>query len=121
MKNKQLTNAYIALTRMGNMQFPLPVTYKLFVLRNKFKESFDFYAEQEAAIMERNGGQKTYDGIYHFENEETTKAVYEQIKELNDMEVEIAYTPVEVTMTSAATGVLSMNDIEALDGIVVFK
>lgn len=121
MTNKQITGAYIALSRMGNMQFPLPVTYRLFLLRQKLKTQFDFCAEQEQAIISRHNGVPTNDGDYQFADKETTMATYTEMQELHDMDVDVELDPVEVDINQAMAGNMSMNDIQALDGIVIFK
>lgn len=121
MTNQQITNAYIALSRMGNMQMPLPVAYQLFQLRQTFKTQFDFVAEQERVIVERHDGVKTENGDYKFANKGIAMAVYNEMRELHDMEVEVQYNKVSVELSPTISGTLSMNDLEALDGIVVFK
>lgn len=121
MTNQQITNAYIALSRMGNVQLPIQITYKLFVLRQAFKTQFDFVAEQERIIVNRYNGTQTPTGEFQFADEETAIHVFDEMRELHNMDAVINFEKIEIPIATAAAGNLSMNDIQALDGIVIFK
>lgn len=120
MTQKQIVNAYLVLARMSSEQLPFKVAYGLFQLRKQQEPTFNFRMEQERLVVDRYHGVPK-DGIVSFSDQDDAKKAYTELEELNNMEIQIDISPVSISADDIAQAKLSMNDIETLDGFVIWK
>lgn len=120
MKNITIINAYIALMKIGKLDLPIDSSFDIFKLRKALKTVFDFYNEQEQKIIENNGGVYQNDGTFIFKTKELAEEVFKKIQELKSHEAEVEYEPVTININTIQGGLLSPDDIDAVDGFVIF-
>lgn len=120
MSQKRVIDAYLVLMKLGAAQQPVKVAYGLYKLRKQLEPTFNFRMEQERLVIERYHG--TQDGnTISFADPETAQKARVDLDELNEMEVQIDFEPVSISMEDIAGASQSMNDLEALDGFVVLE
>lgn len=117
MNYKQLINAYVTLTRMGGAQMEVKTAMTLYKVRKTLEPYYQFCVEREEAIMDRHEG-RIVDGNVTFAKAEDAVSAQTELNELYLTEVEDNFIPVEVQMDSLKECTLSLNDVEALDGII---
>lgn len=117
MNHKQLINAYVALTRMGGAQMDVKTAMALYKVRKTLEPYYQFCVEREEAIMERHEGH-IVDGNVTFSKMEDAASAQAELNELYQTEVEDSFIPVEVQADSLKECTMSLNDMEALDGII---
>lgn len=121
MKQVKIINAYRTLMNMAGETFPLPVAYKLYKLRKALEPQYDFQTEQErAAVEEFNGHFDDETKKIVFESVEVGEKFIKKLEELANMEVELEFEPVTINMNDIRMEI-TPNDIEKLDGFIIFE
>lgn len=115
--DKALT-AFMALTRIRSKVRGKEALH-LFHLKNVLQENVNFLTEEEARLVEENGGVITDTGAIIIADPEKRKAYQQARKELGEMECEVHTDPVKVSLDKNEE--LTMEDIELLDGFVIFE
>lgn len=118
MKQGKIIKAYYVLKNMAGESYPLPVAYALYNLRKSMESQADFQLEQEKKLMNEFNGTVTENGMINFGNSENAQKFVEKLKELEDLEVEFVFTPINLPLTEDIK--ITPNDIEKLDGFVNF-
>lgn len=119
MNQKQIVNAYFTLVRLSSAQLPVKTAYALYQLRKKLEPTYTFCLEQERLIIDRFHG--VHEGAaITFESAEAAQQAQHELDALNAMEVQLDFSPVVVRAEDTSGTMLSMNDIETLDGFVAF-
>ena len=91
----------------------------LFHLKNQLKEYFDFFGEEQARMVEENGGIITETGIIAIADKEKKQKFDKEIGELLKTEID---AKVDVpTISLERNPEIDMEDIEQLYGFVNFK
>ena len=116
--HKRAIQAYIVLNQMGR-KVSGRTAYALFLLKNELKTVVDFQSEEEAKLTEKYGGQITEEGAIVIADKEKAAAFRKEYAELGNMECEIKGEPATVDLDAAPE--VTMQEIEALDGLVKFK
>ncbi len=116
---KQIVKAYISLMHLSGASMPLGTALSLYQLRKKLEGTYQFCAEQEQVIIERYGG-NNQNGSISFSDAESVAGAQADLKELNDMEVELDIEPVSVKVDDLHGLEVTLNDIDALNGFVAF-
>jgi hypothetical protein len=115
---RKILTAYIVLSRMAQEPMSSFTAYKLYKLMGVLKPEWDIQVELENRLIERlkpkfvNGSTLTFS-----ENEEADEW-RSQIAELNEAESDISFEAVHIPINDDMK--LSPEDIEALDGFVIF-
>lgn len=117
MNHKQLINAYNVLVRMGGAQMDIKSAMKLYKVRNVLDPYFNFCVEREQAIMDRYHG-TVAEGNITFSNAEDAAHAQAELNELYLTDIDDAFIPVEIAAESLKDCTMSLNDMEALDGII---
>ena len=121
MKQLQINKAYGALNKLANMQMPVRDAYRLYLLTEQIKPSYNFELEQEKKLLEKYEGVLDQgSGTFKFKDRETMEAFGREMKELNDFDAEIEFDPVEISMDALGTQKLTPVDIMCLKGFVAF-
>ena len=121
MKQLQINKAYGALNKLANMQMPVRDAYRLYLLTEQIKPSYNFELEQEKKLLEKYEGVLDQgSGTFQFKDRETMEAFGREMKELNDFDAEIEFDPVEISMDALGTQKLTPVDIMCLEGFVAF-
>lgn len=91
----------------------------LFRLKNKLQEYIDFQSEEEERIAADHGGQVAENGMILIADPEKRKDFNKAIRELREMEIELDYTPIAISIE--ANPKILLEDIENLAGFVDFE
>lgn len=111
-------NAYLALCRIrGKVRGKTALD--LFHLKNVLQEKVDFCNDAELQLVEDHGGKILDNGTIIIADPEKKKAYLKARQDLNDMECEINEDPVTVDLEKNPD--ITMEDIELLDGFVIFE
>lgn len=111
-------NAYLALCRIrGKVRGKTALD--LFHLKNVLQEKVDFCNDAELQLVEDHGGKILDNGTIIIADAEKKKAYLKARQDLNDMECEINEDPVTVDLEKNPD--ITMEDIELLDGFVIFE
>lgn len=111
-------SAFGALNRVRN-QVRGKTALDLFHLKNMLKESVDFQVEEEQKLVDEYGGLITDAGSIIIADKEKRAAFLKARKELGEMECEVKTDPVRVDLDKNPD--ITMEDIEQLDGFVIFE
>ncbi len=121
--NQKASQAYGILIGMGRKQIPTPVAYKLYKLRQKLKGVMEFITEQEQNLAEEHGVVIGNDGRFVFPEDQAVKEKFTAAHtELLDAECDIEGEETVIRLADLPDKMeISMNEIEALDGLVRFE
>lgn len=111
--------AYSTLTAMGQRDLPTATALSLFRLRRALKEIVDFQSEQEQKLAKKLGVTISEQGVFQYPDAETRAKFAKEHDALVATECDVSADPVEVSINEIDR--LSMNEIESLDGFVIFK
>lgn len=120
MKQIQVINAFTALNHLRAMRLPVRDAYNVFNLRKQLEQSYIFEMEREKKLLEETDGQIKDDGSLLFPTEEAAIRFNEGVEEANNMDVEIEFEPIQMQMDAIAGIQITPEDIEKLDGFVIF-
>lgn len=120
MKQSKINNAYQALQRLSAMQLPVIKAYGVYKLMKCFEESFQFELKFERDLLAKYGGVLEADGNIRFANVEDANSFQSEIEEANNMDVELAFTKLDLSDLPADTMKITADDIMCLEDIVVF-
>ena len=116
MKQILYMEAYNALDGMGK-KVTGKIAFKLFGLKKKLEEIVQFQLEEEKKLIEKYEGVVNESGLIRFANPEKSAEFFREKKELYGMDYDIEAIEVDIDSVPDVT----LEEIEALDGIVVFK
>lgn len=109
--------AYTTIMNMGQKVSGKPA-FALFKLKQTLKGIVEFQSEEEMKLVEKYGATVTEDGrILPGDDAEKFAELVKEKEELGNMECDVV--PVEIDLDSIPE--ITMNEIEALDGFVIFK
>ena len=117
---KQVVDAYLVLARLGAEQLPVKIAYGLYQLRKHLEPTFTFRMEQERIIVDRYHGIPN-GNLVSFEDPEDAKKASAELEEMNELEVQLDFSPFEICSDDFSQALQSMNDLEALDGFITQK
>ena len=113
---KRAVEAYAVLNQMGR-KVTGKTAFTLFRLKRKMKEIVEFQGEEEIKLVEKHGGRLTEDGRIIFDDAEMKTAFQIEQRKLGEMECEIE----PVMLKDDEIPQITMAEIEALDGFVIFE
>jgi hypothetical protein len=111
----KIVNAYRTLLRLSEQQLPLPVAYALYKAKKALDPQWQFQLEQEQKMIAECKG-VVDNGSVTFPSDDARLEYVKKALELNEMETEIEVPEIVLPEDSGLS--LSMNEIDALDGIV---
>lgn len=121
MKQYQINKAYSALSRLANMQLPVRDSRNLYMLSKQLDDAYNFELEQEKKLIEKYHGVFTKDGGVTFANSDDANGFGAELKELNNLEVEVEFDPVVIDCDAMGDQRISPFDVACLDGFVMFE
>ena len=114
---KQAIIAYGTIMRMGQ-KVAGKAAFSLFRLKQTLRGIVEFQSEEEMKLVEKYGAKVTDDGrILPGDDADKFAELLKEKAELGEMECDVV--PVEIDLESVPE--ITMNEIEALDGFVIFK
>ena len=116
MKQILYIEAYNALDGMGK-KVTGKTAFKLFGVKKKLEEIIQFQLEEEKKLIEKYEGTVNESGLIRFANPEKSAEFFREKKELYSVDYGIDAIEVDIDSVPDVT----LEEIEALDGIVVFK
>lgn len=119
MTQKQVIDAYKALTKLNTQPLPMKTAYALHKLRRALQPAWDFQVEQEGALFDKLKPTPIGNGALQFKSPDELKTWNQTIDELNAMPSDIEFAPVTVTMDDAIS--ITPDDIDRLEGFVIFE
>lgn len=120
MNQLTIANAYNTLTKLGNVQLSIPDAYAIFKLRKSLEDNNTFYTQKmRDIIIEHNG--RFENGSFVFDSPEICQQAKEALDELNNADADVEFKPVEIELAAIRDGALTPNDLENLEGFVIFK
>ena len=120
MKQKEAIDAYGAILRLSEIALPLQDAYKIFCLRRKIEPIYQFEVEREKALLGELNGALMPDGSVQFKNTEDCVEFKNKVAELNDMEVEADFEPIQIKIENLGKVEIKPADISRLCGFVEF-
>ena len=111
-------NAYSTINRIRN-KIRGKDALNLFHLKNVLQENVDFQVEQERSLVEEYGGTVTETGAVLIEDKDRRLEFQQAYRELQEMECEVKTEP--LTMSIDRNPDITLDDIEQLDGFIIFK
>ena len=111
-------NAYSTINRIRN-KIKGKDALNLFHLKNVLQENVDFQVEQERSLIEEYGGTVTETGAVLIEDKDKRLEFQQAYRELQEMECEVKTEP--LTMSIDRNPDITLDDIEQLDGFIIFK
>ena len=91
--------------------------FKLFKLKQELRTIVEFQVEQEQDMVARHNGTISETGQISFANEDDRRGFSEEHKEMGEMECEVKGISLPIESIPGIT----MDEIEALDGIITFE
>ena len=124
MKQSTIIKAYKVLNKLYGEDLPLPVSYKLYKLRNLLAPQWNFQNEKERDVFDKYHPIVNSDGTLHFDNDESRTAFTKEYTELcntmADLDADIG--EVNKFTVKLSDGIkLSMEDIDALQDFIDFE
>jgi len=108
--------AYGAITRMGQKATGA-AAFTLFRLKKGLQEIFEFQNEEEQKLVQQYGGQVIENSLVVIADKDQRAKFQAEVEKLHAMECDIQ----PVTIPAAAIPEISLAEIEALDGFVIFE
>lgn len=123
MKLKRIVDAYFVLAKMADHIYDYKTAHKLFTLNKELKVHAEFYSAEQLKLAEKYA-EKNADGIaiikadgkFNYADEESKELFIKATNALGDVEVEFG----NAVLKLAVTPMVSMRQLEALDGFVEF-
>ena len=116
MTQRRAVEAYGALVRIGT-KVSGETAFALFRLKKALQTSVDFQIEEEQKLIEKHGGKITAEGRVIIADDAEREAFLADRKELGDVECDVQ----PVTIRAEKVPEITLADIEALDGFVIFE
>ena len=125
MKLIKIVNAYMAMCVLAKEKLKFKDALNLTIAKNKFKESYDFFAKAERDIVSEvakkddHGKPIRYaDGHFDFRDDSAKDVYIRRMEELSSVDVDdMSYTVIAIDPPDKITAEL----LEALNGFVIFK
>lgn len=116
MKQNKIINAKKIIDTLNKTQLSSFVAFRVFKLKKKLDECFEWQEERERELFEEYGASFNEDGSITLADMDKAEEFVSKITEMSELEQDIE--PVEIPLAAFET--LSIEQIEALDGIINF-
>lgn len=120
MKQGDVIRAYKALQKLSAETLPIKIACKLHRLKTQLRTAWEFQLEEEGKLIDQLHPIAGEDGKLTFQSKEDSDLFRERLSELSQSEADdMTFDPVTVPMMDGIS--LSADDIEALEGFVMFS
>lgn len=117
---KKLIMAYNAVGELTSAKMPVKTALFLYRLKQALEPAYQAEVSAERKLVEDYGAVVGEDGRVDFPNTESREGFIQSMVELNSAEVEIEIEKPAIS-TASIDGNVTMQTIEALDGLVIFE
>lgn len=121
MEQSRINKAYPAIVRLCELKLPIKKARQIYRLSNEMKEHFEFAVAEEQKCVSEFHGEYNADGTVVFINKEEYSQFRSRMDELNSSKLDWIIEPVVLTETDIGNQKITVSDIQALEGIVVFE
>lgn len=122
MKQYQITRGYNAMNRMANtIALPVKKAYELYSMMKFLEPTFNARIEAERKLIRDMNGRVDHDGSVVFDTPDNALIYREALIELNDMDTEVEFKPMELALADIEGQKILPADIDALEGFIEFK
>lgn len=118
MKQEKLVRAYMVLDKFAKISFPLSISNKIFLMKEKLQPQYDFQSQEETKCFNENKGIFNDQGKMTFPKIENYQAFENRMKELKDLDVDIEITPIEISIDDSI--MITADEIKDLQGFINF-
>lgn len=118
-KQHTITKAYQALVRLSYMNLPIKTAYSVYTLMGEIEPAYQCGAKLEQDILTKLNMKVEGDRIVP-PDEETLNQYVSNMKELNDMDVNVEFHPVKICCEDLGDQKMKPSDMKALEGFVSF-
>lgn len=120
MTYRHIVIAKKAVDELNTSRFPLQISYKLYKLKKKIDEIFQFEVDSEKKSISLYNGTIQQDGTITFQNKSDCEACTEAITNILNTALDEDIEPVRIPMNVATDIKVSPEMIDHLDGFVQF-
>lgn len=120
MKQSSINRAYAALVKLVDYKLPVRKAFEIYKLTKAIEAQYQFAVSEERKYIDEFGGKINPDGTVSFETPEKFGAYQEKALALSEMDVEIDFTPVSLSVNDIGEQTISPVDIYNLEGFVSF-
>lgn len=121
MTQSMINKAYAALVKLVDYKLPVKKAYAIYKLTKSVEEQYQFAVSEEKKYIAEFGGHINPDGTVSFESAEKFGEYQEKALSLNEMEVQLEFTPVVLLEQDIGDQVIAPVDIYNLEGFVSFE
>lgn len=119
MTPNQIVNAYKAIRCLSDVVLPYKKARELSRLKKRIADEFGVVVEMESALVDKYRGKRD-GGKYTFDSPETTNAFLTEYEKAMEQDAVFALRPVDLSDHIGQLKI-SVEAIEALDGIIIFE
>lgn len=119
MTHKQAVEAYKTIEKLSTQPLPVKAAYALHKLRRTLTPEWDFQMQRERQLLDKLKPSLVEGTKVTFSSAEDATEWRDSMDELNVMEFEYNEEPITVSVGKDAR--LTLDDIDALDGFVIFE
>lgn len=123
MKLKKIVEVYKVLSKMSDHIYDYETAYKLYGINKKLKIQTEFFLAEEMKLVEKYAEKNEFgrpiikaDGRFNYADEEAKSRFVEEFTALGEVETDWN----EEVLKLSATPMISVRQLEALDGFVEF-
>lgn len=117
----KLSNASYAIKEIEKLCLPFRVSRQIFQLIQKINTEIEFYIFEENKLLKKYNAKCLEDGRINFENSVDFQNYMDEMKELNETEVEISDIPLMLPEELFENIKISPETLINLDGIINFE
>ena len=121
MKQYQVNRAYNVMAKLGQYSLPVRVAHDLYMLRCALEPHYKFAAERDRNLLKKYDGQIGKDGQPVFDTEEKASDFYNELAAGNNLEIDLSWDVISIPYSAMDGCKLTLDDVAALDGLVVFE
>ena len=124
MTQLQVTQAYKTLVELYRIKFPTQTSKPIYNLKNLCKDIYEFVTIEESKIIQSYNGTLNADGSIAFhgnDRKERMENCFNELNQLHETEVELAFSPITITKVESNNKPISGEDIETLEGFIIFE
>lgn len=121
MTQYKINRAYTALTQLINLKLPPKKALGIYKLAKCLEGYYEFALSEERKYINDFNGVICPDGTVSFKDPQEFASCQEKIAELNEMTVDVEFTPVVLQESDLGDQNISPVDIYNLEGLVSFE
>lgn len=124
MKYIQISKAYETLTELGKIKFSFQTSREIYNLKKSLKDTAEFMSNEEGKIVQSYNGILNRDGSVSFsgdDKEDRFSRCFTEINLLHNLDIEFDFKSIIIPQTETNDKTISGEEIERLEGFVIFE